>query len=75
MDINVETTITITECKRTTNTKNGGPRFMITDDKGRVRRTAPDSAGSYAIVDGRTGPANVSINDNGQITDLDYIPF
>lgn len=68
----METTITITECKRTTKTRDGNPRFIITDSTGKRYRTEPDSANVYNIVDGRTGPANVHINDNGRITQIDY---
>ena len=68
----METTIKITECKRTTSTRNGNPRFIITDSKGRTYRTEPDSNSTYTIVDGRTGLADVHINDQGRITQVEY---
>lgn len=69
----METTINITECRRTTMTRNGNPRFIITDASGKTYRTEPDSGSTFTIVDGRTGWADVHINDQGRITQVQYL--
>lgn len=70
----METIIDITECRRTTMTRNGNPRFIITDSTGKTYRTAPDSNSVFTVVDGRTGMARVHTNHRGQITEVDYLP-